>query len=150
MVEFVDGTVLAQLGVTDMRLPIQYALVLSRALGGGHPRAWTSRSAMRLDFDVPDRERFPCLDLAYRALEGGGTLPAVLNAANEEAVAAFLDGTHPLHRHPRRRRRGHGRRTRRRPCARSTTCSSRRRLGPRARPRAGLGAAAAGAWQRIR
>src|SRR6185436_7728192 len=47
--------------------------------------------AMRLDFEVPDRRRFPCLDLAYRALEGGGTLPAVLNAANEEAVAAFLD-----------------------------------------------------------
>jgi 1-deoxy-D-xylulose-5-phosphate reductoisomerase len=90
MVEFVDGTVLAQLGVTDMRLPIQYAL--------SYPERWDAAipgmdfaKAMRLEFDVPDRRRFPCLDLAYRALEGGGTLPAVLNAANEEAVAAFLD-----------------------------------------------------------
>jgi 1-deoxy-D-xylulose-5-phosphate reductoisomerase len=90
MVEFVDGTVLAQLGVTDMRLPIQYAL--------SYPEHWESAipgldftKAMHLDFEVPDRRRFPCLDLAYRALAGGGSLPAVLNAANEEAVAAFLD-----------------------------------------------------------
>jgi 1-deoxy-D-xylulose-5-phosphate reductoisomerase len=91
MVEFVDGTVLAQLGVTDMRLPIQYAL--------SHPERWEAAipgidftRALRLEFEPPDRERFPCLGLAYRALEGGGSLPAVLNAANEEAVAAFLDG----------------------------------------------------------
>jgi 1-deoxy-D-xylulose-5-phosphate reductoisomerase len=91
MVEFVDGTVLAQLGVTDMRLPIQYAL--------SHPERWEAAipgmdfgRAMRLEFDVPDHERFPCVRLAYRALRGGGTLPAVLNAANEEAVAAFLEG----------------------------------------------------------
>jgi 1-deoxy-D-xylulose-5-phosphate reductoisomerase len=91
MVEFVDGTVLAQLGVTDMRLPIQYAL--------SHPERWEAAipgidftRALRLEFEAPDHERFPCLGLAYRALEGGGSLPAVLNAANEEAVAAFLDG----------------------------------------------------------
>jgi len=91
MVEFVDGTVLAQLGVTDMRLPIQYAL--------SHPEKWDAAipgldwgSAMHLDFDLPDRERFPCLALAYEALERGGSVPATLNAANEEAVAAFLDG----------------------------------------------------------
>jgi len=91
MVEFVDGTVLAQLGVTDMRLPIQYAL--------SHPEKWDAAipgldwgSAMHLDFDLPDRERFPCLVLAYEALERGGSVPATLNAANEEAVAAFLDG----------------------------------------------------------
>jgi 1-deoxy-D-xylulose-5-phosphate reductoisomerase len=95
LVEFVDGTVLAQLGVTDMRMPIQYAL--------SHPERWESAipgldftRAMRLEFDPPDRAKFPCLDLAYEALAGGGTLPAVLNAANEEAVAAFLDGRIPF------------------------------------------------------
>jgi len=91
MVELVDGTVLAQLGVTDMRMPIQYAL--------SFPEKWQAAipgldftSAMHLDFEPPDRDRFPCLPLAYRALAAGGTAPAVLNAANEEAVAAFLDG----------------------------------------------------------
>ena len=91
MVEFVDGTVLAQLGVTDMRLPIQYAL--------SYPERWEAAipgldfsQGMKLDFDVPDHGRFPCLRLAYRALEAGGSMPAVLNAANEEAVAAFLAG----------------------------------------------------------
>ena len=90
MVEFVDGTVLAQLGVTDMRLPIQYAL--------SYPEKWPAAipgvdfgAGLHLDFDVPDHDRFPCLSLAYRALAGGGALPAVLNAANEEAVSAFLD-----------------------------------------------------------
>jgi len=95
MVEFVDGSVLAQLGVTDMRLPIQYAL--------SHPERWEAAipgmdfgKALRLDFEAPDRERFPCLGLAYRALAAGGSLPAVLNAANEEAVAAFLEGSLPF------------------------------------------------------
>jgi 1-deoxy-D-xylulose-5-phosphate reductoisomerase len=95
MVEFVDGTVLAQLGVTDMRLPIQYAL--------SHPEVWPAaipgidfRRPLRLDFEEPDRNRFPCLGLAYRALERGGSLPAVLNAANEEAVAAFLEERLPF------------------------------------------------------
>ena len=90
MVEFVDGTVLAQLGVTDMRLPIQYAL--------SYPEKWPAAipgldfgRGLRLDFEVPDHDRFPCLSLAYRALAAGGALPAVLNAANEEAVSAFLD-----------------------------------------------------------
>jgi 1-deoxy-D-xylulose-5-phosphate reductoisomerase len=91
MVEFVDGTVLAQLGVTDMRLPIQYAL--------SHPERWEAAipgldwtRAMRLEFESPDRERFPCLDLAFEALRRGGLVPAALNAANEVAVAAFLEG----------------------------------------------------------
>ena len=95
LVEFVDGTVLAQLGVTDMRLPIQYAL--------SHPERWDAAipgldltKPMRLDFDVPDRDKFPCLGLAYEALAAGGTAPAVLNAANEEAVSAFLDGRIPF------------------------------------------------------
>jgi len=95
MVEFVDGTVLAQLGVTDMRVPIQYAL--------SYPQRWEAAipgmdftKAMRLDFDAPDPARFPCLALAARALERGGTATAALNAANEEAVAAFLDGRAPF------------------------------------------------------
>jgi 1-deoxy-D-xylulose-5-phosphate reductoisomerase len=95
MVEFRDGTVLAQLGVTDMRLPIQYAL--------SHPERWEAAipgmdwtRSMQLEFHVPDHERFPCLGLAYAALARGGTAPAALNAANEEAVAAFLDGRIPF------------------------------------------------------
>ena len=90
MVEFVDGTVLAQLGVTDMRMPIQYAL--------SYPDKWPAAipgidftGGLHLDFEVPDHDRFPCLGLAYRALAGGGALPTVLNAANEEAVSAFLE-----------------------------------------------------------
>jgi 1-deoxy-D-xylulose-5-phosphate reductoisomerase len=95
MVELVDGSVLAQLGVTDMRLPIQYAL--------SHPETWPApipgmdfTKRIDLDFAPPDHERFPCLKLAYRALEAGGSAPAALNAANEEAVAAFLDGKAPF------------------------------------------------------
>jgi 1-deoxy-D-xylulose-5-phosphate reductoisomerase len=91
LVELVDGTVLAQLGVTDMRMPIQYAL--------SYPEKWEAAipgldftQAMSLEFLPPDRGKFPCLALAYSALERGGTAPAALNAANEEAVAAFLDG----------------------------------------------------------
>jgi len=95
MVEFVDGTVLAQLGVTDMRLPIQYALSYPERWAAAIPGMDFSRG-MHLEFDLPDHERFPCLGLAYRALEKGGTATAVLNAANEEAVAAFLDGRIPF------------------------------------------------------
>jgi 1-deoxy-D-xylulose-5-phosphate reductoisomerase len=95
MVEFVDGTVLAQLGVTDMRLPIQYALSYPERWAAAIPGMDFSRP-MRLEFDLPDHERFPCLGLAYRALEKGGSATAVLNAANEEAVAAFLDGLIPF------------------------------------------------------
>ena len=95
MVEFVDGTVLAQLGVTDMRLPIQYALSYPEKWEAAIPGMDFTRTP-RLDFEAPDRARFPCLDLAYRALAGGSSLPAVLNAANEEAVAAFLDARAPF------------------------------------------------------
>jgi 1-deoxy-D-xylulose-5-phosphate reductoisomerase len=89
MVELIDGSVIAQLGVTDMRLPIQYAF--------SYPNRWTaplppldlSRCA-RLDFEPPDTGRFPCLALAFQALAGPPGLPIVLNAANEVSVAAFL------------------------------------------------------------
>ena len=91
MVELVDGTVLAQIGVTDMRMPIQYALTYPERWPAAIPGMDFTR-ALHMDFEPPERAKFPCLSLAYRALEAGGTAPAALNAANEEAVAAFLDG----------------------------------------------------------
>ena len=95
MVELVDGSIIAQLGVTDMRLPIQYAF--------SYPDRWTaplppldlSRSG-RLEFEPPDTARFPCLALAFRALDGDAGLPIVLNAANEVAVGAFLESRVPF------------------------------------------------------
>ncbi|HXV62418.1 MAG TPA: 1-deoxy-D-xylulose-5-phosphate reductoisomerase [Vicinamibacteria bacterium] len=90
MVEFEDGSLIAQLGVTDMRLPIQYALTYPERLDSGLSPL-DLETPMKLDFEPPDFERFPCLALAYRALELGDTAPAVLNAANEVAVAAFLE-----------------------------------------------------------
>jgi 1-deoxy-D-xylulose-5-phosphate reductoisomerase len=95
MVELVDGSVIAQLGVTDMRLPIQYAF--------SYPERWSTPlpsldlvGAGRLDFDAPDLAAFPCLSLAFRALSGPDSLPVVLNAANEVAVARFLDARLPF------------------------------------------------------
>jgi len=95
MVELSDGSVIAQMGVTDMRLPIQYAF--------SYPDRWEAPvppldlgRAMTLEFHPPDRGRFRCLDLAYHALRQGGAMPAVLNAANEMAVAAFLDHRLPF------------------------------------------------------
>ena len=90
MIELVDGSVIAQLGVTDMRHAIQYALTYpERHTCQLPPLDLTTVSG--LHFEAPDHERFPCIRLAYRALSEGGTLPAAMNAANEEAVAAFLD-----------------------------------------------------------
>jgi len=91
MVELHDGSVIAQLGVTDMRLPIQYACSYPDRWEAGLPALDLTRAG-RLDFHAPAHDRFPCLGLAYRALRAGGTLPVVLNAANEVAVEAFLDG----------------------------------------------------------
>jgi 1-deoxy-D-xylulose-5-phosphate reductoisomerase len=91
MVELNDGSVIAQLGVTDMRLPIQYACSYPERWGASLPSLDLVRAG-RLDFHEPDLERFPCLGLAYRALRAGGTLPVALNAANEVAVEAFLGG----------------------------------------------------------
>jgi len=89
MVEFIDGSILAQLGLTDMRIPIQYALT--------YPERWPCplpslelQKLAKLEFLEPDRDKFQCLNLAYRALRTGGTAPAVLNAANEVAVESFL------------------------------------------------------------
>ncbi|HEY7677530.1 MAG TPA: 1-deoxy-D-xylulose-5-phosphate reductoisomerase [Candidatus Methylomirabilis sp.] len=91
LVEFVDGSILAQLGITDMRLPILYALRHPERGPSALPRLKLEEVAT-LTFEPVDREKFPCLSYAYRALEGGGTLPAVLNAANEVAVHQFLEG----------------------------------------------------------
>jgi 1-deoxy-D-xylulose-5-phosphate reductoisomerase len=91
MVELVDGSTIAQLGVTDMRLPIQYAFSYPERWPAGLPTLDLAGSG-RLDFALPDRDAFPCLALAYRALAGAPSLPVVLNAANEVAVARFLEG----------------------------------------------------------
>jgi 1-deoxy-D-xylulose-5-phosphate reductoisomerase len=89
MVEFEDGSFVAQLGVTDMRLPIQYALTYPERVETDLPPLDLD-APLRLDFHPPDCERFPAIGLAYRALEMGGTAPSTLNAANEVAVNAFL------------------------------------------------------------
>jgi 1-deoxy-D-xylulose-5-phosphate reductoisomerase len=91
LVEFQDGSILAHLGVPDMRIPIAYALAWpERIPQPGSLLDLTKAGA--LEFFEPDRERFPCLDLAYGAGRAGGTAPAILNGANEVAVEAFLQG----------------------------------------------------------
>jgi 1-deoxy-D-xylulose-5-phosphate reductoisomerase len=90
MVEYIDGSVLAQLGNPDMRTPIAYALGYPERIESGVGVLDLFKIA-RLDFEAPDTGRFPCLRLAYEALRRGGTAPAILNAANEVAVQAFLD-----------------------------------------------------------
>jgi 1-deoxy-D-xylulose-5-phosphate reductoisomerase len=90
MVEMVDGSIIAQMGVTDMKHPIQYALTFpDRQPNRLKPLDLSSMS--ELTFEDPDLDRFPCLGLAYKAISAGGTMPAVLNASNEVAVQAFLD-----------------------------------------------------------
>src|SRR3954471_23135193 len=91
MVELIDGSIIAQLGVTDMRLPIQYAFSYPERWPAALPVLVLARAAP-LDFELPDARAFPCLHLAYRALDAERSLPVVLNAANEVAVARFLDG----------------------------------------------------------
>jgi len=91
MVEYIDGSVIAQLGVTDMALPILYALTFpDRRPFAASPLDLTRVGA--LTFHEPDTEKFPCLTLARQALARGGAAPVILNAANEVAVAAFLEG----------------------------------------------------------
>ncbi len=90
MIEMVDGSIIAQLGVTDMRLMIQYALTYPDRLPTELPPLGFDKLA-RLEFFEPDLERFPCLRLAYEAMREGGTMPAALSAANEIAVASFLN-----------------------------------------------------------
>lgn len=90
MVEFVDGSLVAQLGPADMRLPIQFAVTYPHRVCNNYKRLdWTRYG--RLTFENPDMETFRCLKLAYSALKAGGTMPAVMNGANEAAVALFLE-----------------------------------------------------------
>jgi 1-deoxy-D-xylulose-5-phosphate reductoisomerase len=95
MVELKDGSTIAQLGVTDMRLPIQYAFSYPDRWDAAIPTLDLTRSAA-LEFASPDLDRFPCLRLAYQALNVGGTMMVALNAANEVAVDAFLAGRLPF------------------------------------------------------
>jgi len=95
LVQYVDGSVLAQLGNPDMRTPIAHALAWPERIDAGVPPLDLPLVA-QLNFTRPDLERFPCLALAYRALRAGGNAPTVLNAANEIAVAAFLDRRLPF------------------------------------------------------
>jgi 1-deoxy-D-xylulose-5-phosphate reductoisomerase len=90
LVEYVDGSVLAQLGHPDMRTPIAQALAHPERIDAG-VRALDLHRTPALGFGAPDHARFPCLPLAYAALDAGGSAPVVLNAANEVAVAAFLE-----------------------------------------------------------
>jgi 1-deoxy-D-xylulose-5-phosphate reductoisomerase len=95
MVEFVDGSIMAQLGPTDMRMPIQYALTYpERIASNGCALDWST--LRKLDFEQVPADKFPCLRLARYALQEGGPLPCALNAADEIAVAAFLDGKLPF------------------------------------------------------
>ena len=92
IVDFVDGSSLAQLGLPDMRTALAVGLGWPRRIASGVGALDLLAQGGRLDFEAPDLDAFPCLALAWRALEAGGTAPAVLNAANEEAVSAFLQG----------------------------------------------------------
>lgn len=89
MVEFIDNSVMAQMGLPDMRVPIAYALSYPDRWPANH-KSLDLAAMSRLEFMAPDTKKFPCLTLAYKALKKGGTMPAILNAANELVVAAFL------------------------------------------------------------
>lgn len=91
-VEYKDGSVIAQLGFPSMHIPIQYALCYPQRVEGIESKGFDFVKAARLEFEKPDLEKFPSLKLAYEAGKAGGTYPVCLNAANEEAVFAFLDG----------------------------------------------------------
>ncbi len=94
MVEYADGSVIAQMGTPDMRTPIAYALGFPERIDAGVPML--ELMGRQLSFEAPDIRRFPCLQLAFDALAAGGNAAAVLNAANEVAVARFLDGAAPF------------------------------------------------------
>ncbi|MBV8771027.1 MAG: 1-deoxy-D-xylulose-5-phosphate reductoisomerase [Deltaproteobacteria bacterium] len=92
MVEMVDGSVIAELAVADMAIPIAFALAYPERLELAHLKQLSLIDHVNLGFEEPDLTRFPCLRLGYEALRAGGTMPACLNAANEELVAGFLEG----------------------------------------------------------
>ena len=96
MVEYVDGSILAQLGPTDMRMPIQYALTYPERVASSKQVALDWSKLKRLDFEKASTRRYPCLKLAREAMKKGGAFPCALNAADEVAVAAFLEGKLPF------------------------------------------------------
>ncbi len=91
MVEYIDGSIIAQMGITDMRVPISYALSFPQRLPLHLPRLDLFQKG-GLTFQAPDLDRYPCLSVAYQSIEIGETMPAILNASNEVAVSAFIDG----------------------------------------------------------
>jgi 1-deoxy-D-xylulose-5-phosphate reductoisomerase len=95
MIEFVDTSIIAQLGIPDMRVPIAYALTYPDRIECKYPSLDLAK-IKQLTFEEPDYEKFPCIKLAQEALEVGHSMPAVLNAANEVAVQAFLDEKIPF------------------------------------------------------
>jgi 1-deoxy-D-xylulose-5-phosphate reductoisomerase len=92
MVEMVDGSVIAEMAIPDMAIPVAFALAYPERLALTHLKSLSLVDWGNLAFEEPDTRRFPCLRLGYEALKAGGTMPACLNAANEELVAGFLDG----------------------------------------------------------
>jgi 1-deoxy-D-xylulose-5-phosphate reductoisomerase len=92
MAEMIDGSVIAEMAVPDMAIPVAFALAYPDRLPLDHLKPLSLLGCANLTFEEPDLRRFPCLDLAYDALKEGGTMPACLNAANEELVAGFLAG----------------------------------------------------------
>ncbi len=99
-IEFVDGSIIAQMGPADMRLPIQYALFYPKERRENNFRRFSFSDYPTLSFEKPDLETFRCLRLAFEAMQNGGTYPAVLNAANDIAVEAFLNGSLSFHKIP--------------------------------------------------
>lgn len=91
-IEYIDGSVVAQIGLPSMHIPIQYALTYPERVEGIKSESFSFLDAKRFDFEAPDLEKFPCLKFAYEAGRAGGSAPICLNAANEEAVFAFLKG----------------------------------------------------------
>lgn len=91
-IEYVDGSIIAQIGWPSMHIPIQYALTYPERIEGIKSKSFSFLDAKKFDFEAPDLEKFPCLKLAYEAGQTGGSAPICLNAANEEAVFAFLKG----------------------------------------------------------
>ena len=128
MVEFVDGSILAQFSVTDMRLPILYALTYPERIESD--MSFTVSDLRHLDFSPPDLKKFPCLRLAYEAAESGGAKTVALNAADEVAVAAFLDGNIRFDEIPTGHRRRAGRNQFRHSGFYSESAGSRRRSPP--------------------
>lgn len=91
-IEYVDGSIIAQIGWPSMHIPIQYAITYPQRVEGIKSKSFSFLDAKRFDFEAPDLEKFPCLKMAYEAGKTGGSAPICLNAANEEAVFAFLKG----------------------------------------------------------